>query len=178
MPRKSRKSKFKNPYKQKAFEEFVGKNKHDLEQFNIIWKRSVKNARRIYGFGKHKGFKDISKNAEVFAVDEIRYKGGSINNLIETAEGNDYYEKFENTEKTIYEKRTQEFFNVNGSDTMKYGNEEKTMNEWFEDYKNGKISKETMNEIIKEYKDTNPVRHEEYYADSNSNNDDFKNNFY
>lgn len=173
---KKQKRKFRNPYKQKAFEQFTGKNKHDLEQFNRIWKRSISNVRRLFDFGKYKDFGNISEKAEVFAEDEIIYNDVSINQMLETAEGKNFHEKYENTMLEIYNRRTKEFFRQNGSGEIKFNGETKSLNDWKDDFNNGLISKDDMNRIIKEYKEQNPDRAENY-SDSNANNEDFKEYF-
>lgn len=190
-------TKFKNKEKQKAYENFIGKNKHDFEQFSSIWKRSMKMARGLFNSSKfNKSFKNLSARAKIFAIDEINFGDISFNKIMELEEGN-FGERFKKTEKQIYAMRTNEFFKQNGN--MKYtdktkpildkkgkpktdenGNimyETKSLNEWFSDYQNDKIDKDKMNDIIDDFKNLNPNR-EEFYASNNPSDEAIQEYFY
>ena len=150
--------KYRNKQKQEAFDDFRSRNLHDLEQFSAIWNRSKKNAKRIYNFGKHKEFANISERAKIFTIDEVVYKSRSYNNIMENSVGKDFFEKFQNAEVEIYRARTEEFMKEHGDNEFKYDGKTKTLNEWFKEYSNGNIEKEDMNEIIRLYKEENPDR--------------------
>ncbi len=187
-------AKFRNKEKQLAYENYLGKNKHDLEEFNRVWARSRKNARGLYNSNKHdREFSNISERAKIFSIEEFNFGEHSINQMILNGSGS-FAEKYENAERTVYDYRTNKFFSENGH--MKYtdrtrpikdedgnpkkdekGNimyETKTLNEWFEYYQkeirdeNGKliVDKDKMNDIIEDYKNLNPNR-SEFYASSN-----------
>ena len=171
--------KYTSKYKKSAFESYERAPENlRKKDFEILWKESSKAARRLYNFGKRKKFKNIAENARVFFQDELYYSGTGINfnKVLLGASQNNIEDVYTDTEKQIYELRTEKFFKKNGYIEYEYSfdenrKEKKTLDEWFNDYKNDKITKEEMNDIIKTYKEQNPDR-DAYYADSDANNED------
>lgn len=164
--KKRKKIFFRNTFKQEAFDAYVGRNKHDVQEFNNIWKESMKNARRIFNFGKHKDFRNLSERSKVFTIEEIDYGNNSINKLIENGSG-DFYDRYNSAFKNIYEIRTKNFFKKNGMNTYKdtsrpildnNGNQEYEKDKngnYILDSKGNKIpafEKKTLNEWFNDYK--------------------------
>lgn len=151
--------KFKNEFKQSAFESYT-KNKNRVdEEFKIIWKRSMRTARRLYmATGLNPAYKNLSARASVFFHEDLYYSntGFTINKIMEESSGKSVMELFDETEKIIYNKRTENFINKHGEQEFYYEGYKKTLKEWLKDYNEDKITKEDMNEIIKQYKEQNP----------------------
>lgn len=166
--------KFRSKYKQSAYESY-DRAEQNLKQkdFEILWKESSRSARKLYGFGKRKQFKNIGENARIFFQDELYYSGTGVtfNRVLLNANQKNIEDVYADTEKEIYALRTKEFFRKLGEEDFKYNDEKKTLNDWFRDYQNDKITKEEMNDIIKQFKEQNPDR-DAFYADSDLNNED------
>ena len=126
------------------------------QEFQNIWNYAMKSVRRTYRFGhfsKNRQGKSYSVLTEMLIQDKLKYKSKAYLNLPDL--------DFENEEDifvSLYRLRTESFFAKYGDEEVKFklGKEVviKTLNEWFIEFENGKITQEDMNLIIKEYKDS------------------------
>ena len=173
------KTKYRNKLKQSAFESYERNPNKTTDLFENMWGKSMKTARKLYNFGKNKEFRNISKQARVFFQDDLFYGDRELtfNKALENVKASEMKEVFADTEKEIYMKRTKTFIENNGENEFEYNGEEKTLEEWMEDYNSGEISKEEMNDIIKQYKEQNPDR-SMYYANTEENSDLQNNGFF
>lgn len=157
----------RNPEKQKAFEKVVNSkflktkntDNNRIETFERLWKEATTLTRKTRSFGKNKNYLSFSENVGLLVTENTFYKSSVLENFI-SANGKNITEKLENAERKTYEERTDVFFAKYGTEEITYKDETKTLNEFFEDYQNGKISKEVMNDIIAEFESSN----EEYLS--------------
>lgn len=164
-------AKYKNLFKEQARKDY-GK----FPDFEEMWSKAIKLSKQLYQFGKRKEYQKYSEVALTFMKDTYRFKEKGILNRVYSDTGRTIFEKFENTKVGIYEDRTSNFFKKYGDETIKYSytnkngekvTEEKTLSEFFEDFKNKEISQEVMNDIISNFKLTNASYESETYRGRN-----------
>ena len=165
-----------NDYKKDAYRKIINSDtlkynksidKDRNDTFERIYRGAMTLARRRYGFGRNAEIgMSLSEIASLFAKEYVFYKSSLLSNFEET-EGKNVYEKFLNAEKKTYEERTDNFFTKYGDEKV-YATNDLTLNDYLNQYKEGKISKEKLNYIIEDFKESN----EEYL------NTDYKANNY
>ena len=144
----------RNPVKQKAYIDYENKLLSKGTNFETEWKNSLRLARRIFSFGRKETNKSLSESAELFIRDKANYNN-SILERVEKATGLNIIEKFDNATFSIYDDRMKKFFDNYGNDsyTLKKDGKKttKTLNEFFEDFKNGEFTKEEFNDLISSF---------------------------
>lgn len=153
-----------NEEKQQAFREVINsdglkisnKDRNRTEAFERIWNSAVTLTRKRYSFGRYKDLESpFSAVVRKFVKENTFYKSSILGNFMEST-GKNIDEIFADAEKKTFKDRTENFMN-------KYGDEEaednrgvrKSLNEWFNDYISGNISKEKLSWIIQEFKEEN-----------------------
>lgn len=156
--------KIKNEYKKDAYTKTInsdtlkiikGTDKSRNDAFERIYRTAMQVAKRRYAFGRFRenGYLSLSEVASIMTKEYVYYKSSVLSNF-EDAEGKTLFKKFENAEKKTYEERTDNFFKKFGTEKV-YTTDDKTLNDFLNDYKEGKISKEKLNSIIEDFKETN-----------------------
>ena len=116
-------------------------------------------ARKRYSFGRNKEIgMTFSEIASMYTKEYVYYKSSILGNF-EQSEGKTIFEKVLNAEKKSYKDRTKDFFKKYGDEKV-YTTDDKTLNDYFKEYEQGKITKEELNFIIYDFKDSN----EEYLS--------------
>ena len=111
--------------------------------------------KKRYAFGRNLEMgMSLVEIASMITKEYVFYKSSILSNF-EEAEGNSIFLKFENAEKKTYAERTKSFFEKFGDEKV-YTTEDKTLNDYLNEYKEGKISKEKLNWIIDDFKENNP----------------------
>ena len=129
------------------------------EAFERIYKSAMLLARKRYSFGRNAELgMNLNEIASMFTKEYIFYKSSILGNF-EESEGKTIFERVSNAEKKAYHDRTKDFFKKYG-DEIVYTTDDKTLNDYLKDYEEGKISKEELNFIIYDFKDSN----EEYLS--------------
>ena len=161
-------STIKNEAKRDAYEKVINsdtlkvdktidKNRNDA--FERIYRSAMQITKKRYSFGRNEELGlSLVEIASMLTKEYVFYKSSVLSNY-ENAEGKSVFKKFENAEKKTYEQRTEKFFKQFGNEKV-YTTEDKTLNDYLNDYREGKITKEELNFIIYDFKDTN----EEYLS--------------
>lgn len=161
-------STIKNEAKRDAYEKVINsdtlkvdktidKNRNDA--FERIYRSAMQITKKRYSFGRNEELGlSLVEIASMLTKEYVFYKSSVLGNY-ENAEGKSVFKKFENAEKKTYEQRTEKFFKQFGDEKV-YTTEDKTLNDYLNDYREGKITKEELNFIIYDFKDTN----EEYLS--------------
>lgn len=123
--------------------------KNRVEAFEKVWNDAKHLVKRRYSFGRNDTNKSFNEITKMFVSEYVFYESSVLKNF-ENEEGK-LLERFEKTEKKTYGDRTEALFEKYG-DEIFYG---KQFREYLQDYLDGKISKEELNDIIQEFKDTN-----------------------
>lgn len=154
----------RNPYVKETFEMYINNpnlkinkrsDKNRIDAFERILGKARTITRRITAFGRYKTGYQFSEFMTMLVKEDILYRSSFLNSF-EKAKGKDIAERFTNSEKLNFFGRTKEFRKKYGDEMMQYGNENKPLKQYFEDYKKGKISQERLNFIIYDFKDLNP----------------------
>lgn len=158
-----------NEIKQKTFKDIINSDNLKIKEydtnrvdaFNRIWENAKTLVRRRYSFGRNDTGLSFNELVSMFVRENTFYKSSILENF-ENANGKNVSERFLNAERATYNDRTKQFLSKYGEEKVRseYLNKTKTLNDFFEDYKSGKISKEVMNSIIDDFKETN----EEYLS--------------
>ena len=129
------------------------------EAFERIYNIAMQLARKRYSFGRNKEIgMTFSEIASMYTKEYVYYKSSILGNF-EQSEGKTIFEKVLNAEKKSYKDRTKDFFKKYGDEKV-YTTDDKTLNDYFKEYEQGKITKEELNFIIYDFKDSN----EEYLS--------------
>lgn len=153
---------YRNPIKRETFVKLVNDDnlkinkrldKNRIDAFERIWNTAMTLTRRRYGFGRNDTNLKFSEITSMFAKENTYYKSSILENF-ENSDGKGIIEKFNDAERKTYEERTDNFLRKYGDEKV-YSDEDKTLNDYFDDYKKGKISKEKMNFIIADFEEGN-----------------------
>lgn len=129
------------------------------DAFERIYKTAMTLAKRRYSFGRNAEIgMSLVEIASMYTKEYVFYKSSILGNF-EQSEGKNIFERVENAEKKSYQDRTKEFFKKYGDEVV-YTTDDKTLNDYLREYEEGKISKEELNFIIYDFKDSN----EEYLS--------------
>lgn len=148
-------SKTRNKFKRKAIKDYGEIFSSKGVSFEETWKNAMSLARKIYT-KKDKSTranKTFSEIAAKFVSDKANYPD-SILEKFERATGNSI-EKYSTATFEIYDERMKKFLNSHGDETFTYDGKTKTINEFFEDFKNTKgleEDKQYFNDLIEEFK--------------------------
>ena len=158
----------KNPEKRQLFKDIINSNflkvkgnESRITAFNKIWRKAQRVSRIIYG--KDTSISQRSKISANFVRENTYYKSSFLQNFS--------YSKKVDLETSIHRAEVKTFSERISKFLQKYGDtpvqtsygrlitknegEGLTLNDYFEKYSNGEISKEEMSTIIKNFKESN-----------------------
>ena len=145
----------RNKVKQDTYRTYINDLNEKKIGFEEIWTRGMKITRQVYGFMKkddrdylNKPFSDLVSS---LIREYVLYPDSIIENF-NKMEGHSPKDRFFNATSKVYEIRTSKFMNKYGSREFKFNGEKHSLNEWMQIYKSRGISREEMNEIIKQFK--------------------------